>query len=234
MFEPVQSSGSTVDAIVQQIQHLLEKKALRPGDLLPNEAELAEQMHVSRSSVREAVKVLSALGVVEIRRGNGTYISREIGKSVLDPLMLQLLMSDGDTEQLMDFREMMERMVIAACVRSARDEECMRLAEIAAQMQDQAGTAGAAAERLAELDLAFHHALAATAHNIYMEKLYCFILDFFRPYIVETYKKRGNIDTACAVHTQIADAVQRREESAAAAAARRSAQEWCRAYGSAE
>ena len=63
---------TATDVVIDKIKSLLLAKELKPGDLIPPENELANAMNVSRGSVREAMKVLSAFGIVEIKRGNGT------------------------------------------------------------------------------------------------------------------------------------------------------------------
>ena len=65
---------STVDIVVNNIKKLLIERKLKPGDRLPNEVEISEAMNVSRGSVREALRILTAFGLVESRVGTGTYI----------------------------------------------------------------------------------------------------------------------------------------------------------------
>lgn len=76
---------SAVDFVIKTFKEQLEKKELRPGDRIPNETELSEMLSVSRGSVREAMKILSALGVIDIQRGNGTFISQPDSLSSMDP-----------------------------------------------------------------------------------------------------------------------------------------------------
>ena len=83
---------SAVDFVVKTFRDKLEKKELRPGDRIPNETELSEMLSVSRGSVREAMKVLSALGVIDIQRGNGTFISQPDSFSNMDPLLFSFLL----------------------------------------------------------------------------------------------------------------------------------------------
>ena len=65
---------SAVDLVVNSIKQLLMERTLKPGDKLPSELEISEELRVSRGSVREAMKILSAFGLVDIRVGNGTYV----------------------------------------------------------------------------------------------------------------------------------------------------------------
>ena len=68
---------SAVDFVVNNIKKLLVEQKLKPGDRLPNEVEISEAMNVSRGSVREALRILTAFGLVESRVGTGTYICQK-------------------------------------------------------------------------------------------------------------------------------------------------------------
>src|SRR6056297_1598946 len=86
---------SAVDLVINTIKKLIINKKLQPGDRLPSEMELANSFDVSRGSIREAMKILSAFGIVEIKRGDGTYISDSFNKDIFDPLLFRLIL-EGD------------------------------------------------------------------------------------------------------------------------------------------
>ncbi len=74
MFAVDEKRLSSVEIVVEKVKELLISQKLKPGDMIPSEMDLAEGLKVSRSSVREAVKILTAYGVLEIRRGSGTFL----------------------------------------------------------------------------------------------------------------------------------------------------------------
>ena len=74
--------------------------------------EIANGLGVSRGTVREALKVLSAFGIIEIKVGNGTYVSKTPQKSALDPMLFGLLLLDADTKKLSEFRKLIETDII--------------------------------------------------------------------------------------------------------------------------
>lgn len=82
---------STVDIVVNNIKKLLIERKLKPGDRLPNEVEISEAMNVSRGSVREALRILTAFGLVESRVGTGTYICQKPGRTLAEFSAVQLL-----------------------------------------------------------------------------------------------------------------------------------------------
>src|SRR5690554_2813919 len=86
---------TVVEKIVEQITEAIISKQLKPGDKIPTELELIERFGVGRNSVREAIKMLSAQGVLEIRRGDGTYIAKEIYPSVIDSLVYSLILEQS-------------------------------------------------------------------------------------------------------------------------------------------
>lgn len=80
----------------------------RPGDKLPNELEISEGLGVSRGSVREAMKILSAFGLVDIRVGNGTYVCETPGNELIDSLLFSFFVSNPDISNLYEFRKIFE------------------------------------------------------------------------------------------------------------------------------
>ena len=91
---------SAVDIVVNSIKQLLMDKKLLPGDKLPNELEISEGLGVSRGSVREAMKILSAFGLVDIRVGNGTYVSESPDSNLLDSLLFTYFVTNPDVNNL--------------------------------------------------------------------------------------------------------------------------------------
>ena len=77
LFNEKRNSGSAVDYMLDSFRKLLITRKLKPGDLIPSEGALAESLGISRGSIREGMKILSAFGIVDIRRGDGTYISAQ-------------------------------------------------------------------------------------------------------------------------------------------------------------
>src|SRR5210317_1383675 len=84
--------GSVVNLVMNRIKEALINKELKPGDYLPTENELMEKLGVSKTSIREAIKMLQALGVVEMKRGQGTRIRDNSSGDMIDPLIFQLIL----------------------------------------------------------------------------------------------------------------------------------------------
>lgn len=222
-----QKRESTVDFVINSFKKLLLTKQLLPGDSIPSETELAESLNVSRGSIREAMKILSAFGIVEIRQGNGTYIAKSIRKTLLDPFLFSLILSNADTRELAELREVIEHQVIRLIIKNAQETD---MEDIEKAFLDMKGNVENAAvgdtKTLTEYDLEFHMALGRATRNVLVEKIYNFILELFTPYIESTYIKENNGIVALELHRDILDSLKRKDIDKATIATQRSIEEW--------
>ena len=142
------------------------EKKLSPGEKLPNELELSQEMGVSRTTLREAIRELVIQGVLEVRRGRGTFVSRRVeeiedfGFSALDQVK-------GQLRDLFELRAVFEPEMAALACRRASPEE---LADILAQ-GDRVAAAIQAGEDRTQADRDFHAAIVRATHNEFMARL---------------------------------------------------------------
>ena len=142
------------------------EKRLLPEEKLPNELELAQEMGVSRATLREAILELATQGVLEVRRGRGTFVSRRVGEindfgfSALDQVR-------GQLRDLFELRAVFEPEMAALACRRATPEE---LADILAQ-GERAAAAIRAGEDRTQADRDFHAAIVRATHNEFMTRL---------------------------------------------------------------
>src|ERR1700687_2572423 len=94
--------------IAHQIQRLIRDGLLKPGDMLPPERELAETFQVSRSSLRDAIRTLEVMGLVEPRQGEGTIVCELSAESLVSPLSTMLLGKRELVSELLDLRLILE------------------------------------------------------------------------------------------------------------------------------
>lgn len=201
-----QNKETAVNVVISNIKRLLLTKKLLPGDRLPNEIELAKNLAVSRGSVREAMKIFSAFGIVEIRQGDGTYISKSAGNALFDPLLFSLLLAEPDVEELSDFRQLMEIEVVKLIIKNAELDDIERIEKVYLNMESIANSTKSPVE-LAKCDLDFHYALGSATKNRLVERTYAFILDFFAPSIEKTHENQIPGLNALETHKQILDAL---------------------------
>ncbi|HWC78672.1 MAG TPA: FadR/GntR family transcriptional regulator [Pseudonocardiaceae bacterium] len=163
------SSNRMSEAIVEQIRTLIRTEQLRPGDRLPSERDLGEQLGVSRVTVREALRVLEAGGLIQIKVGarGGAFVtaptSAKIGTDLADLISLSPLTGTEITEA----RQVFELGIVPIVVERATDEDLAELREMVRTHQ--------AALRNGEygmpMSAAFHVRVAACTHNAAIEML---------------------------------------------------------------
>ncbi|MCF3121179.1 FadR family transcriptional regulator [Streptomyces arenae] len=143
----------------REVVELILERGLRPGAPLPTETELMAVLGVSRNSVREALKALQALDIVEIRHGHGTYV----GQASLTPLadgltfraLVRLRHDDQALAEILEVREVLEEGLVRRIAGSLTEAELCRLEELVRRMEGAADTGAA----FPELDREFHETL---------------------------------------------------------------------------
>lgn len=220
-------AASSVDFVVDSIKELLLGKKVLPGDRLPPETELCRLLSVSRGSVREAMKILSALGIVEVRRGDGTYISTGSGEVMFDPLLFSLIVSQPAFAELKELRVILEKNVVRLAVLHATEDDLAALRECAEKTRALKDKEEKNYDELLALDLGFHAILGRAGKNRPLETIYRFVMQYFRPYIAQSLTKHSNFShESCDVHRKILEAVERRDVVTAERAVEESLEVW--------
>ena len=201
---------SAVDLVIDSIKNILIQKKILPGDLLPSEQALADSLGVGRGSVREALKILDAFGIVEIIHGDGTYIATSANKKIFDPLIYSMIIANTDSNELIQLREMVEMGVINTIIDHAKDEDIRKL-QIVHEEYEELGKRGETnIAVLNACDLKFHRTMAALTNNHLIENMYNFVIDIFAPTI--------NASFGLERHRKIMTAIANRDKAAAMAA----------------
>ncbi|GHJ17264.1 MULTISPECIES: FadR/GntR family transcriptional regulator [unclassified Micromonospora] len=150
------------DDAIARIRGMISSGELPPGARLPPEPQLAAQMGLSRSGVREAVKVLESARVLDVRRGDGTYVTSLAPRLLLEGLGVAVeLLRDDTLLEVMEVRRMLEPVATGLAALRMTDTE---LAELDRILQDMRAAADDA-EKLIQFDTAFHHTVVATTGN---------------------------------------------------------------------
>jgi GntR family transcriptional repressor for pyruvate dehydrogenase complex len=170
---------SVVSLVITRIKEALVRKDLRPGDYLPSETELTKSLGVSKSSVREAVKMLQAMGVVEVRRGQGTLVRQHPGPDYISPLVFQLIMEAGYPDDLVELRLMFEPAFSVMAMERATDEDRERIREAMERLERSVQSGSPVAEE----DIAFHLAILKATKNPLVTRIGETIFQLFQPSI---------------------------------------------------
>jgi DNA-binding FadR family transcriptional regulator len=166
-------------AIRDEITGLILSRGLRSGDPLPTETELVEALGVSRNSIREALKALQALDIVEIRHGYGTYVGRLSLDPLADGLTFRALHDIGrdlrSMEEILEVREALEAALIRRVAATVPDEDLAALDEVTKRMAERAKSG----DTFAEEDREFHEILYRSLNNALVTQLLRAFWDVF-------------------------------------------------------
>ncbi|HEY3079163.1 MAG TPA: FadR/GntR family transcriptional regulator [Chloroflexota bacterium] len=204
------SRSSLADDVAQRLVDLILAEGLRPGDKLPSERELTARLSVGRSSLREAVKTLTAFGVVEVNVGSGTYVAAGETSLLTRPLSWSLLIGEHSTRDVIEARRIVEVELAGLAAERATDAELDALAEKLALMSVSLENA----EAFARHDLEFHLAIARAAHNQVLYQVMDTLRHVLREWFVKAFPW-GDSSVLMARHRRIHDAIRARDVDAA-------------------
>jgi GntR family transcriptional repressor for pyruvate dehydrogenase complex len=168
-FSPIKTKR-LYEEIVEQIKQLITEGRLKPGDKLLAERELAEQFQVSRASVREAIRTLEMLGVIDIRPGEGTFVRRTGTDDIIRPLAMFLAVERSSLLDMFEMRRIFETATAALAAERATLEEIDQIGFALESMAERLNVQDP--ERGQEFDAAFHYAVAEATHNSLLTKLF--------------------------------------------------------------
>lgn len=208
---PIQKR-SLVDIALEQIRGRIDDGSWPLGQRLPPEPELAEALGISRNTVREAVRVLTFSGVLEVRQGDGTYV-----RACADPLDTMLVLARSSVEQALEARGVIEVEAsrLAAQRRTDADIRALRDALEASALRH-----GGALDDYIEHDLIFHQRVVDSAHNPVLSELYRYFSQVIRAGLERTIGDPSRPQPSFELHRELLDAIERGDADAAANANR--------------
>ena len=186
------------------------------GSRLPSERQLAESLGVSRAAVREAIQSLGLLGVVEIRQGDGTYLTSS-GSEIL-PRVIEwgLFIGERRIMDLVEARQQIEVSLAGLAARRRSDDDLARLEQLHAEMD-----AAPDAKAFVELDVEFHSTIARAAGNGALAGMLASITTLLRVWMARSLQAAGETSGSNAEHRAIVDAIAAKDPRSAQSAMRR-------------
>ncbi|MDQ7911032.1 FadR/GntR family transcriptional regulator [Phytohabitans sp. ZYX-F-186] len=152
---------AVTDEAIEKIKGMIVSGEMRPGDRLPREADLAERLGLSRNSLREAVKALSLIRVLDVRQGDGTYVTSLAPGLLLDALSFVVDFHRDDTVlEFFEVRRILEPSATALAAQRMTDDEVEGLRAVLAELGDDPTI-----DALVANDLEFHRRIAAGSGN---------------------------------------------------------------------
>ena len=207
-------------AVVRQIELLILRGILRPGERLPSERELAEKMGVSRPSLREAVANLQERGLLATKAGAGIYVADVIGAAFSDALVQLFSDHDEAVFDYISFRRDLEGLAAARAAKLGSDTDLKLVDTIYRKMEAAHSKRNPAEE--AQLDAEFHLAIIEASHNVIMLHMMRAMFQMLREGVFYNrnmmFKQRTTRDTLLEQHRAINTALLARDEDGARAA----------------
>ena len=191
---------------------IVEDHCYEPGSKLPNENELSAALSVSRTTLREAVSFLVTQGVLEIRRGKGTFVVEDLPAGGLDLTSLANIRSQVRAKDLFEMRLIFEPATVALACQRASDEELQQIVKKGERMERIAHEGG----DWPLADQEFHWAIIKASHNEYMRRLYPIINGAVNEILQITQNRQHMQDVAVSDNHVILDFMQQRDGDGAA------------------
>lgn len=207
LFRQIGDRAASLDErIVAEIRALIEAGRISPGDRLPSERELARALRVSRASLREALRRLAALGLVEIRWGQGVFVRSVDLEFILEhvaPLMLQ----DGSTADLYEIRRLLEVEAAGWAARRATTSERAELRALTAEGRANRDRLAADANVARDFDQRYHNLVARLSHNQVLMRIMVSLLDLLGELRQRSFAVPGRALRSLEEHEQITEAI---------------------------
>lgn len=208
---PPAEAPSTRDRVVEHVRRLIESGALRPGDRLPGERDLAHELGLSRPSVRSGLEALESMGVVVSRRGAGTFIADGPPDLGSEPLSLLASLHRFTPGEMFEARLVLEVGIAGLAARNAAAEQLAAMAEETTEMF------AALADPAAFLrhDVRFHRAVAAGCGNRVLAALMEMVAAQFYELRKETVEHARDLRDSAEMHRRIFRAIRSRDAEGA-------------------
>ncbi|MFB4392537.1 MULTISPECIES: FadR/GntR family transcriptional regulator [unclassified Pseudomonas] len=198
---------SLVELAVDQLRERIAQGAWEVGQRLPTEPELAQELGISRNTVREAMRVLAFSGLVEVRQGDGSYL-----RTAQDPLQAVQAMSRCSVEHARETRCILEAEAVGLAALRRTEEDLSRLREA---LQRSSGHFHGDVDTYVACDLVFHQRLVDAAHNPALSELYRYFSSVVAAAVQHNMSVRPRSQRVLDLHVQILDAIEQRDPDTA-------------------
>lgn len=200
------------DDIVLQIQQLIQSGKLKPGDQFPAERELSKQLNVSRNTLREVLKALKLLGVIETRQGNGTFINENLNaKLISTPFEFMAVTETNDILDLLEAREAIETSAAGIAAQRATEQDIALIRKNMQLMKNNIDNV----ELCSKYDVEFHFSICKASQNTFLFDLLKAIQTPLLRAMKKTYGFKNSLMRATVYHERIIESIIRKEPSEA-------------------
>lgn len=213
------------DSIISQLGGLILEGVLKPGEKLPTERALAQELDVSRPSLREAIVVLEARGLVESRRGDGTFVLSIVSPTMVDPLLELMREHDDAKFDVLEMRRVLEVAATGYAAERRTNADLELIGQRFAELGEAYASSEADPRHEVDADVAFHLAIADASHNMALTHVMRSMIELIRADIsfnIDRLRRKAEDHEPLKMqHREVFDAIVTGEATAARDAASR-------------
>jgi len=211
-------TGTTTEEVIFQLREMIHRGELRPGDRLPPERDLAKLLGVSRPTLRDGIRSLAAVGVLQARRGAGTFVVKAEGSPVLDsnPLRLMASLHGFTPAEMFEARRSLEMAIAGLAAERATGDQLASMSEEIAEMFATLDDP----EQFLLHDMRFHQTVAAASGNRILTSLMNMVATILFDVRRKTVKRAKDLKESAEMHRTIYRAIRKRNAEAASEAMR--------------
>lgn len=231
IFDSPISNKSVVDRIVDQITEAIISGDLKPGDKIPTEVEICESLQVGRNSVREAIKVLEAFGVVYIKRAEGTFVSSSFNRRMLDSMLYGIILQKDSNFEIVELRHVFDIGILYEATEKINDDYLAKVEESLKKMEEILADESANVEEILEKDLLFHKSIIECTNNQLLSTMYDYIIRLTIPSRIKATEHifaTGNRQMFLQLHKQMFEVLKNRDKSRIEETVKNHYMFWCK------
>lgn len=210
----VRSSESVASLVIKQITDAIINGELKPGDKLPTELELSSSLGVGRNGIREAIKVLEFMGVVEIQHAEGTFVSSGFNVNLFNPLLYGILLKSGSNTDMYNYRESFDMGIVLLVLEIASDESIKKIEEAYERLAEAMLQPNPNCEEIIARDLEFHSSYYnATGNGLIIAQgdMINRVTRYSREKNMQIIIEKGELSHSLLLHKNLLDVIRNRD-----------------------
>ncbi|AST97005.1 FadR/GntR family transcriptional regulator [Shouchella clausii] len=202
--------------IIRAVSEMIQNDGLKSGDKLPSERELSDRLDVGRSSIREALRGLELLDLIETRRGEGTFMKATSSYKLVDLLLSFVLKDEQARKDLTETRRIIELEALKLACERITDEQIRKLDTLILRSKKEWNQGDFPVEE----DYRFHKTIVKSCQNVLLFHIWKSLVAFNKEAIKESLERSGRPPISIKEHEQIVEALKKRDSEQALKAMR--------------
>jgi len=159
MLSPIKNT-KVYEQVIEQIKGMIVDGTLKKGDKLPSERDLVEQLQVSRTSIREALRAMEIIGLIDCKQGGGNFVREDFKNNLFEPLSIMFMLEKGDPMEIIEVRKIIEVETVVLAAERVTQEELDSLRLIVEGLKQSTNE-----EEAVKIDKRFHYEIARASKN---------------------------------------------------------------------